>query len=82
MSYILNLFICIGMILVENLPQCLLFIAMIDLSSTCDCIRMSAMVSPANHYGRQNRVSFKIINGERQFLSQLVEDQKRARGPV
>jgi hypothetical protein len=36
MSYILNMFICVGMILLDNLLQCLLFIAMIDLSSACD----------------------------------------------
>jgi hypothetical protein len=32
MSYILNMLICVGMILLDNLLQCLLFIAMIDLS--------------------------------------------------
>jgi hypothetical protein len=36
MSYILNMLICIGMILLDNLLQCLLFIAAIDLSRTCD----------------------------------------------
>jgi hypothetical protein len=36
MSYILNMLICVGMILLDNLLQCLLFIAMIDLSRTCD----------------------------------------------
>jgi hypothetical protein len=35
MSYIFNMLICIGMILLDNLLQCLLFIAMIDLSRTC-----------------------------------------------
>jgi hypothetical protein len=35
MSYIFNMFICVGMILLDNLLQCLLFIAMIDLSRTC-----------------------------------------------
>jgi hypothetical protein len=30
--------ICVGMILLDNLLQCLLFIAMIDLSRTCDSI--------------------------------------------
>jgi hypothetical protein len=35
MSYIFNTLICIGMILLDNLLQCLLFIAMIDLSRTC-----------------------------------------------
>jgi hypothetical protein len=35
MSYILNMLICVGMILLDNLLQCLLFIAMIDLSRTC-----------------------------------------------
>jgi hypothetical protein len=38
MSYILNMLICVGMILLDNLLQCLLFIAMIDLSRTCDSI--------------------------------------------
>jgi hypothetical protein len=33
MSYILNMLICVGMILLDNLLQYLLFIAMIDLSS-------------------------------------------------
>jgi hypothetical protein len=36
MSYILNMLICVGMILLDNLLQCLLFIAMIDLSRICD----------------------------------------------
>jgi hypothetical protein len=36
MSYLLHMLICIGMILLNNLLQCLLFIAMIDLSRTCD----------------------------------------------
>jgi hypothetical protein len=36
MSYILNNLIGVGMILLDNLMQCLLFIAMIDLSRTCD----------------------------------------------
>jgi hypothetical protein len=35
MSYIFNMFICVGMILLDNLQQYLLFIAMIDLSITC-----------------------------------------------
>jgi hypothetical protein len=35
MSYILNMFICVGMIFLDNLLQCLLFIAIIDLSRTC-----------------------------------------------
>ena len=36
MSYILSMLICIGMILLDNLLQCFLFIAVIDLSRTCD----------------------------------------------
>jgi hypothetical protein len=36
MSYIFNMFIYVGMILLDSLLQCLLFIAMIDLSRTCD----------------------------------------------
>jgi hypothetical protein len=35
MSYILNMLICASMILLDNLLQCLLFIAKIDLSRTC-----------------------------------------------
>jgi hypothetical protein len=35
MSYIFNMLICIGMILLDNLLQCFMFIAMIDLSRTC-----------------------------------------------
>jgi hypothetical protein len=35
MSYIFNVFICVGMILLDNLLQCFMFIAMIDLSRTC-----------------------------------------------
>jgi hypothetical protein len=38
MSYILNMLICVGMILLDNLLQYLLFIAMIDLSRTYDSI--------------------------------------------
>jgi hypothetical protein len=36
MSYILNMLISVGMILLDNLLQCLLFIAMMDLFRTCD----------------------------------------------
>jgi hypothetical protein len=36
MSYIFNILICVGIILLDNLLQYLLFIAMIDLSKTCD----------------------------------------------
>jgi hypothetical protein len=35
MSYIFNMLICVGIILLDNLLQCFLFIAMIDLSRTC-----------------------------------------------
>jgi hypothetical protein len=35
MSYIFNMLICVGMILLDNLLQYFLFIAMIDLSRTC-----------------------------------------------
>jgi hypothetical protein len=34
-SYILNILICVGMILLDNLLQCLLFITMIDISRIC-----------------------------------------------
>jgi hypothetical protein len=34
-SYILNMLICVGMILLDNLLQCLVLIAMIDPSRTC-----------------------------------------------
>jgi hypothetical protein len=36
MSYILDMLICVGMILLDNLLQCLLLSVMIDLSRTCD----------------------------------------------
>ena len=36
MSYILSILICIGMILLDNLLKYFLFIAMTDLSRTCD----------------------------------------------
>jgi hypothetical protein len=36
MSYIFNMLICVGMILLNNLLQYFLFIAIIDLSRTCD----------------------------------------------
>jgi hypothetical protein len=36
MSYILNMLICICMILLDNLFQCLMFIVVIDLYRTCD----------------------------------------------
>jgi hypothetical protein len=36
MSYIFNILICVGMILLNNLMQCFLFITMIHLSKTCD----------------------------------------------
>jgi hypothetical protein len=35
MSYIFNMLTYVGMILLDNMLQCLLFIAMIDLSRTC-----------------------------------------------
>jgi hypothetical protein len=35
MSYIFHMLICVGIILLDNLLQCFLFIAMIDLSITC-----------------------------------------------
>jgi hypothetical protein len=35
MSYMFNMLICVGIILLNNLLQCFLFIAMIDLSRTC-----------------------------------------------
>jgi hypothetical protein len=38
MSYILNKLIYVDIILLDNMLQCLLFIAVIDLSSTCDSI--------------------------------------------
>jgi hypothetical protein len=38
MSYIFNMLICVGMILLDNLLQCFLFIAMIDLSRTCETV--------------------------------------------
>jgi ABC-type transport system involved in Fe-S cluster assembly fused permease/ATPase subunit len=38
MSYIFYMLIHIGMILLDIVLQCLLFIAMIDLSKTCDTI--------------------------------------------
>jgi hypothetical protein len=36
LSYILNMLICIDMISLDNMLQCLLFITMIDISRTCD----------------------------------------------
>jgi hypothetical protein len=36
MSYILNMLICVGMILLHTLLQYLLFIDVIDVSRTCD----------------------------------------------
>jgi hypothetical protein len=36
MSYILDMLIWLDMILLDNLLQCLLFIAIIDISRTCD----------------------------------------------
>jgi hypothetical protein len=38
MSYILDMLINVGMILLDNLLQCLLFIVMINLFRTCDSI--------------------------------------------
>jgi hypothetical protein len=38
MSYIFNMLICIGIILLDNLLQYLLFITMIDLSRTCGVV--------------------------------------------
>jgi hypothetical protein len=38
MSYLLHVLICVAMILLDNLLQCLLFITMIDLSRTYDSI--------------------------------------------
>jgi hypothetical protein len=41
MSYILNMLVCVGMILLDNLLQYLLFIIVIDLSTTFDSIFVS-----------------------------------------
>jgi hypothetical protein len=41
MSYKLDMLICVGMILLDNSFQCLLFIAVIDLSRTCDSKKSS-----------------------------------------
>jgi hypothetical protein len=38
MSYILNVLIYVGIILLDNLLQCLLFIVVINLFRTCDSI--------------------------------------------
>jgi hypothetical protein len=38
MSYIFNMLICVDMILLDNMSQCFLFIAMIDLSRTCGSV--------------------------------------------
>jgi hypothetical protein len=38
MSYIFNMLICVSIILLDNLLQYFLFIAMIDLSRTCGSI--------------------------------------------
>jgi hypothetical protein len=35
MSYIFNMLICVGIILLDNLLFCLLFIDMVDLSKIC-----------------------------------------------
>jgi hypothetical protein len=37
---------------------------------------MFAMISPTSHHGQWSEASFKISGEERQFLSQLAEDQK------
>jgi hypothetical protein len=39
-------------------------------------IGMFTMVSPTGHHGQQSRESFNISGEERQFSSQLIEDQK------
>jgi hypothetical protein len=41
MSYVLCIMICVGMILLDNLVQCLIFIAIMDLSKTYDNIAIS-----------------------------------------
>jgi hypothetical protein len=38
MSYIFNMLIYVGMILLDNMLSCLLFIAMIDISRTWDTV--------------------------------------------
>jgi hypothetical protein len=38
MSYVFNMLICVGMILLDNLIQCFLFIALINLFRTCDTV--------------------------------------------
>jgi hypothetical protein len=44
MSYILNILVCVGMILLDSLLQCFLFITVVDLSSNFD----STVVSICN----------------------------------
>jgi hypothetical protein len=64
--YIFNMLICVGMILLDNPLQCLLFITMIDLSRTCGtaasliCYALVMfMIYPCNtlRYGRLNQVT-------------------------
>jgi hypothetical protein len=40
-------------------------------------IRTFAMISPTSHYGQLGRMTCNISGAGRQFLSQLIEDQKR-----
>jgi hypothetical protein len=38
MSYLFDMFICVDIILLDNLLKCLLFITVMNLSRTCDII--------------------------------------------
>jgi hypothetical protein len=75
MSYIFNMLICVGMILLDNLLQCLLFIAMIDLSRTYDTatsLICYALVMFMIYSWIKIKLKVLIYQKSKQKISQLV----------
>jgi hypothetical protein len=67
--------ICVGMILLDNLLQCLLFIAMIDLSRTYDTatsLICYALVMFMIYYWIKIKLKVLIYQKSKQKISQLV----------
>jgi hypothetical protein len=75
MSYIFNMLICVGMSLLDNLLQCLLFIAMIDLSRTYDTatsLICYALVMFMIYSWIKIKLKVLIYQKSKQKISQLV----------
>jgi hypothetical protein len=61
MSYILNILICVGMILLDNLLQCFMFIDVIDLSRTCENTIILICNSLVMFMSFFNKIKLKVL---------------------